>query len=111
MRRWWRLRDRFEGLEPQADRSAERRDTDAAEGFLKSVQTAQARSQQRNGSAVVATLKMVESSSDLNQPLQKRLLRLLCREPHRFPMFVRLEERAGMEAAQALAQVSLGPIE
>ena len=85
MRRWERLRDRFEGLEPKADRCAERRDTDAAEGFRRSVQTAQARSQQRNGSGAVTTLKMVESGSDLNQPLQKRLLRLLCREPHRFP--------------------------
>jgi hypothetical protein len=43
-----------------------------------------------------------ESSSDLNQPLQKRLFWFLRREPHGFPVFVGLEERAGMEAAQAL---------
>ena len=54
---------------------------------------------------------MVERSSDLNQPLQKRPFRLLRREPHRFPMFVSFEECAGMEAAQAFVQFSVGPIE
>jgi hypothetical protein len=44
---------------------------------------------------------MMESSSDLNQPLQKRPFRLLRREPHGLPVFVGLEERTGMEAAQA----------
>jgi len=51
----------------------------------------------------VAALKMVERSSDLNQPLQKRPFRLFRPEPHRFPMLVGFEERAGMEAAQAFA--------
>jgi len=44
---------------------------------------------------------MMESSSDLNQPLQKRPFRLSRRESHRLPVFVGFEERAGMEAAQA----------
>jgi hypothetical protein len=44
---------------------------------------------------------MVERGCDLNQSLQESLLRALRSEPDRFPMFVRLEERAGMEAAQA----------
>jgi hypothetical protein len=45
---------------------------------------------------------MVESSSNLNQSLQKRLFRLLRREPHGLPVFVSFEEGAGMEAAQSL---------
>jgi len=44
---------------------------------------------------------MVKSSGDLNQSLEERLFRLFRHEPHRFPVFVGLEERAGMEAAQA----------
>src|SRR5258708_28849148 len=49
-----------------------------------------------------AALKMMESSSDLNQPLQKRPFRLLRREPHGLPVLVGLEERPRMEATQAL---------
>jgi len=36
--------------------------------------------------------------------------RVLRCEPDRFPMFMRLEECAGMEAAQAVSQISLAPI-
>ena len=43
-------------------------------------------------------MKMVETRSDLNQTLQKRLLRFSRREPDRFPVLVGLEECAGMEA-------------
>jgi len=97
-----RRRDCFEGFEPKADRRAKRRDLEAGEGLGIAVETTQGRSQQRNGPRAVAALKVVEPSSDLNQPLQKRLFRLLRPEPHRFPVFVGFEERAGMKAAQAL---------
>jgi hypothetical protein len=51
---------------------------------------------------------MVERSSDLNQPLQKRPFRLLCTEPHGLAVFVGLEERTGMEAAQTSTKVPQG---
>src|SRR6266852_8276361 len=91
--RQWRRRNCLEGFKPQADRHAKWRNLEAGEGLRIAVETAQARSQQRKGSRAVAALKVVEPSSDLNQPLQKRLFRLLCREPHRFPVFVSFEKR------------------
>jgi len=54
---------------------------------------------------------VVEGSSNLDQPLQKGLFRLLRDEPDRFPVFVRFEECSGMEAAKAFTQISLGAIE
>jgi hypothetical protein len=68
-----------------------------------SVQSAQGRLQQGNRPRAVTALQMVERSSDLNEPLQKSLLRLLHREPHCFPMFVGLKESAGPKAAQSFA--------
>jgi hypothetical protein len=91
----------LEGFEPQLDSRAKWRDLDAGEGLTIAVETAQARSQQRNGSRAVVALKVVEPGSDLNQPLQKRPFRFLRREPHRFPVFVGFEEGAGMKASQA----------
>lgn len=97
-----RRRNGLKGFEPQLDRRAKWQDLEAGEGLRIAVETAQGRSQQRNGSRAVAALKVVEPRSDLNQPLQKRLFRLLRCEPHRFPVFVGFEKCSGMKAAQAL---------
>jgi hypothetical protein len=43
---------------------------------------------------------MVEGRSNLDQSLQKGLFRLLRGEPDRFPVLMRFEECAGMEATQ-----------
>lgn len=48
---------------------------------------------------MVVALKMMESGCDLNQPLQKRLFRLGSGKPHQFPVFMRLKEGPGIEAA------------
>lgn len=71
-------------------------DLDADEDLWIFVEAEEGRSQERNGSRGVAALKMMERSSDLDQALQESLLRFLRREPHRFPVFVGFEERAGM---------------
>jgi hypothetical protein len=46
---------------------------------------------------------MMERRCDLDQPLQESFFRLWRGQPHRFPMFVRFKERAGMVTAQAFA--------
>jgi hypothetical protein len=95
-----RLRSCFEGFEPWTDSHAKWRNYNAGKDLWIPVQTAQGRSHQGNRSRAVTALKMVEGSSDLDQPLQESFFRLLRREPHWFPMFVGFKERAGMKAAQ-----------
>lgn len=92
---------RFECREPQANGRAKRGERHTGKRFGIRVEAAQRRPQQGNASQAIAAVEMVERGCDLNQSLQESLLRALRSEPDRFPMFVRLEERAGMEAAQA----------
>src|ERR1017187_5221170 len=83
------------------DGNTKRCDGNAAKVLRISLQTAQSRSQQRNRTHLVASLRVVEGGGHLNQRLQKRLFRLACHEPDQFPVFVCLEESTGIKAVRS----------
>jgi hypothetical protein len=105
------MRNCFQGFQPRADGHAQRCNPNASKGFRIPVEAAVGGAEEGDRSCAVAALKMMEGSGDLDQSLQKRFLRFLCREPDQFPVFVGFKERAGMKTTQAFVQISLGPVE
>lgn len=61
------------------------------------LQLCKSRFQKRLHSLPIPARPVVKRRRHLNQPLQKRLIRLACRQPDFFPNLVRLEELAGVE--------------
>jgi len=97
-----RFGDGLKSLQPLTDGDTKRHDGNASKVLRISLQSAQSRSQQRNGPGVVAALKVMKGGCHLNERLQELLFRLACREPNRFPVLVCFEVRAGIKAVQTL---------
>jgi hypothetical protein len=68
-----------------------RRYGDTSESCRIKLQSTQGSVQQPTGSYGIVAPEVLERGGYLNQPLQERLIRLMCSQPHRFPSFIRSE--------------------
>ena len=68
------------------------------------IEPAQRPGEQRNRSTAIAATEMMEGCTDLNQRLQKALLRLMQIEPDALPMLVSFKELLGPIAMKPFSQ-------
>jgi len=102
---------RFERLQALAYVVAEQREGNPSEARWIAVETLERRLQQQHGSQRIVALQVMERRSHLDQPLQKRLLRLGRTQPHAFPGLMCGKELARIVQSQAFRQGAFAPIE
>jgi hypothetical protein len=102
---------RFERLQALAYVVAEQGEGNPSEARRIAVEAFERRLQQQHGSQRIVALQVMERRGHLDQPLQKRLLRLGRTQPHAFPGLMCGKKLARIVQSQAFRQGAFAPIE
>ena len=100
-----------ESLQAVADVVAEESDGEAAEVGRAGVEAAEGVFEEAGGTQRTAAALMFEGSGDLDDSLEEGLFGLGRGKPDQFPRLVGGEVLAGIVAAEAFGEFSLGPVE